>query len=232
MPLPPSMATSAVPLLLGLLCAPVIVSAQTSAVVDEGTFMVTRNGAPMGRESFRIVRAPGPGGQAFLATGRSASGMSTRLGTDSSGVPISYESDLVRGAEVIQRLRGQGRPGRFSVLVQTKTGEAGREYLLSNGALLVDDDVFHHFYFVHVAAGKREQLVVISPRAGQQERFQLEERANDTVDIGGRSIRSRHYALTDTRGASAEVWVDAQGRLLKVSIPRTGLLAFRDDPPR
>src|SRR5947207_3132665 len=93
--------------LLALALAPAAAVAQ-SAVVDEGTFMVTQNGSPLGRESFRIVRAAAPGGQVFRATGQSALGenrVTTALGTDSSGIPVSYESDVTKGGEVIQQLK-------------------------------------------------------------------------------------------------------------------------------
>lgn len=208
--------------------------AQASAVVDEGTFMVTRQGAPLGRESFRIVRTPAPGGQVYRATGQSALGdnrVTTSLGTDSSGVPVSYESELTQRGEVVQRLQGRGRPGRFSVLMQTKSGESAREYVLNNGALLMDEDVFHHFFFVPIAA-QHQQLIVISPRASDPGRFALQERGSEVVEIAGRSIESRHFALIGPSGASRDVWVDGKGRLLKVAIPEKGLVALRDDPPR
>lgn len=153
--------------LLALFLISTAARAQSSAVVDEGTFMVTLRGAPVGRESFRIVRAPAPGGQVFRATGQSALGdkrITTSLGTDSLGVPISYESELTQKAEVIQRLQGRGRPGRLSVLVSTKTGESAREYVLNSDALLMDEDVFHHFFFVTLAPG-RANLTAIAPRA-------------------------------------------------------------------
>lgn len=213
---------------------PTAMRAQASAVVDEGTFMVTQKGAPIGRESFRIVRTPAPGGQVYRATGQSALGdnrVTTSLGTDSSGVPVSYESELTQRAEVVQRLQGRGRPGRFSVLMQTKSGESAREYVLDNGALLMDENAFHHFFFVPLAA-QHPQLLVISPRASDQGRFTLEERGAGVVEIAGRSIESRHFALIGPSGASRDVWIDGKGRLLKVAIPEKGLVALRDDPPR
>lgn len=212
---------------------PAVATAQ-SAIVDEGTFMITHNGAPAGRESFRIARTPAPGGQVFLATGESALGdnrVTTRMGTDSSGVPVSYESELRQQGQVTQRLQGRGRPGRFSVLVQTKSGESAREYLLNTGALLMDEDVFHHFFFVPFAA-QHSQVIVIAPRSTQQSRFRLEERVAETVEIAGRSIEGRHFALVGPSGATRDVWIDAKGRLLKVSIAEKGLVALRDDPPR
>lgn len=221
-------------LLLALAFAPGALVAQSSAVVDEGTFMVTRNGSPIGRESFRIVRAAAPGGQAYESRSRSALGrirINTILGTDSLGAPVSYDSELSTGSELTERLKGRGRPGRFSVLVQTKSGEAAREYVVSSGALLVDDDVIHQYYFFGLA-GRRTDFNVIGPRARQQGTYRYEDRGNETLDIGGQSIPSRRLALIPPSGSALELWLDAAGRLLKVAIPDRSLVAVRDDPPR
>jgi hypothetical protein len=219
---------------LGLAVLPSAIRAQTSAVVDEGTFMVTQKGSPLGRESFRIKRELAPGGQVYQATAESSLGdkrITTRLGTDSSGVPVSYEAETKQGKDVVQRLQGRGRPGRFSVLMQSFNGESAREYVLNHGALLLDEDVFHHFFFVPLAV-QHAELVVIAPRSSQQGRFKLEERGAEGVEIAGRTLEGRHFALIDSAGASRDVWIDAKGRLLKVAIPVRELVALRDDPPR
>jgi hypothetical protein len=220
-------------------CAALLVTAsalraQSSAVVDEGTFTVSKKGAPLGRESFRIKREVGPGGQVFQATGESALGdtrLTTRLGTDSTGVPVAYETEIKDRGEIVQTIQGRGRPGRFSVLMRTRSGESAREYMLNNGALLMDDDVFHHFFFVPLAAAHPE-LIVIAPREMQQSRFRVEQRGGDTIDIGGHAIECRHFALITPDGGTQDVWVDGKGRLVKVSIPEKALVALRDDPPR
>lgn len=216
-----------------LLCAPALAHAQTSAVIDEGTFMITQQGNPFGRESFRIVRTPAPGGQVYRATGQGSLGdnrLTSKLGTDSTGVPVSYESDLTLKGELVQHLQGRGRPGRFSILNQTRGAEAAREYVLEDGALLVDGDVIHHYSFVPLAAD-HATLNVIAPRTGMQVRYKLDELAREQVEIGGRSIESRHFTLT-ADGVRREIWVDLQGRLLKVVVPDKGLVAIRDEPPR
>jgi hypothetical protein len=208
--------------------------AQTSAVVDEATFTVTDKGAPLGRESFRIARTPAPGGQVFLVKGQSALGesrISTTLGTDSLGIPVSYEAEHTIKGQFVERLQGRGRPGRFSVVRQTRSGESAREYVLSHGALLIDEDVFHHFYFVAVTRS-RSDLIVIAPRSALHERFSVQERGTEQVEVAGRSLSSRRFALVRASGTSQDVWVDEKGRLLKVSIPERGLVALRDDPPR
>jgi hypothetical protein len=209
-------------------------SGEQVSVIDQGTLMISRNGTPIGRESYRILRSPAPGGQVLRATGQSAIGddrVETTLGTDSLGLPVSYDSKLYQHGELVQHVGGKGRPGRFSVLVQTKGGESAREYVLNNGALLIDDNVFHQFYFVPVAVG-HDHLLVISPRSNEQERFEVADLGADTLKISGRAIGARHHVLRGSDGQSREIWVDGQGRLLKVALPAKGLVALRDDLPR
>lgn len=220
--------------LIAVVLAPVAAIGQSSAVVDEGTFTVTEKGAPVGRESYRIARTPGPGGQVYLVKGQSALGenrISTTLGVDSLGLPVSYRSEHTVRGQLVQLLQGRGRPGRFSVLKETRSGESAREYLLNSGALLMDEDVFHHFYFVPFGA-KLAHLVVIAPRTAEQGRFRVEDRGPESIEIAGQSITSRRYSLIGSSEAGRDVWIDEKGRLLKVAIPEKGLIALRDDPPR
>ena len=218
-------------LVLGL---PIEASAQASAVVDQATFMISRKGTPVGRESFSIIRAPGPGGQVFRASASSSLGedrVSTTLATDSSGTPVSYDVTLSQRGETLLRLRGSGRPDRFSVVVQSKGGEAAKEYVVRPGTMLLDEDLFHQFYFVPRAA-RDAQVTIISPRASRRETLQLEDMGVESLPIGRQAITARRLALVDSIGGRRELWIDQLGRLLKVSIPEKGLVALRDDPPR
>jgi hypothetical protein len=225
---------SARPLFVALLALSTAARAQTSAVIDEGTFLVSRAGTAIGRESFRIMRSPGPGGQVFLITGQSSIGderMVTRLGADSGGVPVSYEADVSRRGEQVHHLQGRGRPGRFSVLVQVKGGESARDYRLVNGALLIDQDVFHHFFFVPRLAN-HARVIAIVPRGSQQVAYTLTDRGAEDISVAGRTVQARRYTLVPASGAGQDVWVDATGRMLRVAIPERGLVAVRDDLPR
>jgi hypothetical protein len=211
--------------------------AQNSAMVDQATFMVTKKGAPAGRESFSIVRSAGAGGQVFKAQATSAIGdtrYSSVLTTDSAGSPLTYELRLGTRAEQTQFLQGRGRPDRFSVLIQTKRGEASKEYAVRRGTVLLDDELFHQFYFVVLAglATADSALNVIAPRDAAQGRHRLEFRGIEVVVVGGQNLTGRRFALWDANTMRADVWIDAVGRLLKVSVPDKALVALRDDPPR
>lgn len=205
---------------------------QGSAVVDEATFIITRKGAPVGRESFKIIRAPGQGGQVYRAVASSALGedrVSTTLSTDSTGAPVSYESTLSLRGEVKERLQGRGRPDRFSVGVQTKSGEAINEYVVRPGTIILEDGIYHQYWF---AVRDGAEVSVIAPRSGRQEVLGLEDLGTEELAIGRQRLSGRHLTLVGGTGGKREVWVDSQGRLLKVALPDQGLVATRDDPPR
>lgn len=210
---------------------PTIAVAQATALIDDGTFTISRKGAPVGREAFRIARVTGPGGQVLRGSGTTVledRRYTTVLGTDSSGMPVNYEARFaVEGRNL--RIEGRGRPGRFSVLSSTTGGESAREYILENGALLMEDEVFLHFYFVPLAASS--QVSVITPRSAQQSTFSIATKGTETVDIAGVKVAARRFSISSD-GVNRDVWVDALGRLLKVTIPDKNLVALRDDPPR
>ena len=216
---------------LPLLLLPSLAVAQASALIDDGTFTISRKGAPVGREAFRIARVPGPGGQVLRGSGTTVledRRYTTVLGTDSTGMPVSYEARLAVDGKNL-RIEGRGRPGRFSVLSSTAGGESAREYILENGALLMEDEVFLHFYFVPLAASSR--VSVIAPRSAQQTTFSIAARGSETVDVAGKKLPARRFSISSD-GVNRDVWVDATGRLLKVAIPDRDLVALRDDPPR
>jgi len=50
--------------------------------------------------------------------------------------------------------------------------------------------------------------------------------------VGGDPIMARHIKLTEPSGAVRDLWVDAQGRVLKVQLGAQGLTAVRDEPPQ
>ena len=217
---------------LPLLALPTLLWSQGNTLIDDGTFTISRKGAPVGREAFRIARVPASGGQVYRATGTTVledRRYTTALGTDSIGSPVSYEGRLTSGGKTL-RIEGRGRPGRFSILSQTAGGESAREYVLENGALLMEDEVFLHFFFVPLAASSSRVSVII-PGTAQQRSFAVASGGSETVDIAGVKVPARRFSI-EADGDTRDVWVDAFGRLLKVSIPEKNLVALRDDPPR
>ncbi len=206
------------------------------SLVDEGTLVITHNGAPVGREAYRIVRAAGVGGQAYRATATisfNANRLSLRLTTDSAGAPLTYEVEVhVPGqSQVVSHVDGSGRPGRFSTLVRTVHGEAARDYVMGDHPLALDASAFDPYYFATLAPHPAA-FATIDPRAGTQATLRFEERGQESIRVGRSTVGARHYALVGGDGATRDIWVDAQGHLLRVAIAAQGLVAQRDDLPR
>lgn len=203
--------------------------------LDEGTFTISRNGTPVGRESFTIRSSQGGTAGAVVQARATVSYDDRRLTpvlkSDSVGSPTEYQLEVRAGANASEVLKGSIRRGRFSATMQTPRGENMKEYVVSEGALVLDEDVFHQYYFL--ARGNRTGSVpVVVPHRNVQVVMRIENRGSVPVSIGGKSIPARSFVLVEPGGANREIWVDGQGRVLKVEIPSRGITALRDEPPR
>ena len=203
--------------------------------IDEGTFVITRNGAVVGRESFRIVRAPSASGDVFRATAQLALGdqrVVPSLSADSMGAPLSYDVAVQEGADRQVRLQGRARPGRFSAMLRTRDGESTKEYVVPSSVVVLDDDISHQLYFVTMSGRRSGPLTILDPRSNQQIAAVLESRGQATVEIAGKSVSAQHFVLSAVGLARREFWVDDNGRVLKVAVPERGVTALRDELPR
>lgn len=202
------------------------------APFDEGSFVVTRNGAPFGKEAFRILKSSGKD-QLYTSTAQCAFGerrVFPALTADRVGVPLFYQVDVKNGGDVEERLRATGRPGRLHAVLQTRTGESSKEYLISSGAVILDDDVFHQHFFVPLARRSGDLSVVI-PRRNSQVTARLEDRGTEKIKVDGKEVSALHLVISLPDGAR-DLWFDESGRLLKVAVPARGLVALREELPR
>jgi hypothetical protein len=219
--------------------SPLVAFALPAQVVtaDEGTFTVTREGARIGREEFRIVRQPVAGGVEYVARGLGAYGdrrITAALQTDALGVPLRYQVDVRNGTNTESRLTAQVVHGRFSSQVRTARGEAASEYATGDGTVVVDDDIFHQFFFLSLGGrlgGPSTEVSVLVPRRNVQGTVRVTRSGVDAVTVGGQSLAATKWVLTSPGGPERDVWLDAGGRVLKVAIPAQGVVAVRDDPP-
>jgi hypothetical protein len=199
---------------------------------DEGTFVVTRDGAVVGKEAFRILRSSGTS-QLYTSTAQCAWGdrrISPALSADRSGVPLLYQVEVKNGGDVEERLRASGRPGRLHAVLQTRTGESAKEYVVATGALILDDDVFHQHFFVPLAR-RSGQVTVVVPRRNSQVVARVEDRGTEKIRIDGKEVSALHLVISLPDGAR-DLWFDDSGRLLKVAVPARGLIALREELPR
>ena len=218
---------------IALLGLPLAASAQV-AVVDEGSFTISREGTRIGREEFAIRRTPNPGGDVLVANATvvyTDRRLSPALQTDAAGAPLRYQVEVTVGSDVQERLQGRVGRGRFSAQLRTPRGESAREYVVADGALILDDDVFHQYYFL-ARAGRTGLVPVVVPRRNVQVTMRVDNEGADAVTIRGDRIAATRYAMTEPDGSTRRIWVDGEGRVLRVTLDARGITALRDDPPR
>jgi hypothetical protein len=202
-------------------------------ILDEGVFLITRNGAPAGTETFRIVRV-GDGTGNLRATARQTVGerrITSSLTTDSTGVPLAYQLNVFDGKTPVVRLQGQGRPGRLSVVSSDgQRNESMREYVVTAGATaIVDDPLVHEFYFLPLLH-RTTPVRLIAPWAGRQTNVTVVAGGMENVQVAGHSTTAVHYTV-GSGADKRDLWVDNQGRLLRLSVPAQQLTAVRDELP-
>jgi hypothetical protein len=220
--------------------AAVAVSAGTSAalaqgtLIDEGTFRLVVAGQEVGAETFAI-RQTGTGadaaivarGRVVLDTQRGAQELAATLQVAGAALrPAAYELTL-EGVDP-QRIAGRVAGGRFSARIVSETGEHGREYLVSEGAVVLDEGVAHHYHFLarRVPSGSARVPIVI-PRESRQVIADVVDAGTESITIGGRSVSARRLNVTLAGGAARSVWVDGENRVLRLEIPERSYVATR-----
>lgn len=221
-----------------IICLAAILAGSTSTlpgqveIVDQGRFVITREGRRIGTEDFVIRRTPGAGGDVFTGTATVAYSerrLAPALRTDPQGSPLAYQMEIRVGPEVQESLRGQIGRGRFSARVRTPGGESAKEYIVSDGAIILDDEVFHQYYFLGMTT-RTGSVPVVIPRRNEQVTMRVQGEGSESVEVAGTRVTARHLEINDPGGAKRDVWLDSQGRVLKVTI--NGVTATRDELPR
>lgn len=208
--------------------------AQGAQIYDQGSFTISTGGQRSGREDFRIEGTPSATGVEYVARATVVFGdrrLTPRLSSDSTGIPSAYVIESKGTTTGTERWSGNISRGRVSARINSARGESAREYVVTDGALIIDDDVYHQYFFV--ARRKTEgNLAIVIPRRNAQMIVKVATAGNERVTIGTTEIEARHIVMTEPGGATRDIWVDAKGRVLKVAIPARNIVALRDDPPQ
>lgn len=205
-------------------------AASQNVVLDEGTFRLTRAGRDIGTEKFTIRRV-GQGADAHvianalidldLPSGHEQMKPLLRAAPDLSVSAYQLEVSGRQPSEMAITLNGR----RFVARTRTPSGEQEREYRATPGAALLEQDVAHQYWFL----GQLPPGAVVSvlvPRARSQERVLVRAAQAESLATAGGAVDARHVTFEVGRGAH-EVWFDADGRVLKVSVPSSGFVAER-----
>jgi hypothetical protein len=220
-----------------LATALVILTAATSAgaqvrTIDQGSFTISMNNQRIGREDFSIVEDATTGTPTFLAKATVEyrdRGLRLQPVLRASGAGASTQYELsVRGGP-IQKWMGTIDRNRVSAFVTSDRGQSAKEFVVSVGAMVLDDDVFHQYYFLAKRAGSGATPVII-PQRNQQASVTVTRQGTERIEVGMNQVEAQKLTVEGS-GGSREVWVDAQGRVLRVAIPARNIVATRDEMP-
>jgi hypothetical protein len=222
----------------GLVAAAAALPASAQTVqLDEGTFRLLVSGREVGVETFSI-RQNGEGADAvIIAQGRvvlnGAAGSEVIANVQVAGArlrPVAYDLEL-RGGDA-RRIRGSVTGSRAAARTVSPAGETMREYLVTEGAVILDDGVAHHYYFLaQRAAAGSSAVPIMVPRESRQMQATISLGAEEGVSAGGTTTRARRLTVQPAGGDVRHVWVDGRGRVLRVEIPARNYTAVRTTLP-
>jgi hypothetical protein len=212
-----------------------IAAGPQTVTLDEGTFRVSIGGREVGTETFRIQKNGTGSGAVIIDRGRVA--LDAKETTTQAQLvgetlrPTGYDVE-VKGADE-HRIRGQVVGNRFSARIVSQAGENMREYVVSDEAVLVDQGIAHHYYFVvQRLGGESSRLPLLIPQENRQVMAQVSVEGTETIQVGGESLSARRILVRPAGGAERTVWADAQGRILRVRVPSSQYVAERMAPPK
>jgi hypothetical protein len=224
-----------------LLAVAVVVTAgpawAQSAFTDEGVFQVSVDGRRVGTEQFTIRQTGSGAGVELVAIGTAQLNLATgslelnpRLrATGLRADPVAYEVTV--GGDSPRRIVGSLGAGRFTARIASPTGEQLREYVASSGAVILDDGVAHHYYFL-VRRIRNGRVPIIIPRENRQVMATVTDHGEEPVSIAGSTVNLFRLTVQPDGGNERRVWVDALNRVIRVEIPATSYVAVRTSVPR
>lgn len=206
-----------------------------SILLDEGTFTLYIGGEEVGTETFEIRRRGNGPDATIFANGvvtmegpRGPTQMWPILSATANREPLRYENRL-EGGEISQ-LVVTSRGRHFIAEIRSAEGDRERELRAPEGAVILDEWVAHHYFFLATRTEPVGTIVpVVIPRMARQLNFQVTSVDMVEFPMERGQIWSRRVRLVsgdDTR----DVWFDGQGRVLQVDIPRLDYRAVRQGP--
>jgi hypothetical protein len=225
--MPHLQALTALAVLLLASLVPLEAAAQ-AVLLDEGRFRILVDGREVGSEAFTIHRIGLGDDSEILATGTvEAEGRTLRpaLKTSPGYRPLSYQNAVTGGrdAELSVVLSGT----RYESRMIGPEGDMEREYRAGEQAILLENRVAHHYFFlVRSAPRAGDRLRAILPMEGRQLPVQVRSVDVEELRLGREVLSARHFVVSfgdDER----HLWVDDDGRVLRVEIPGEGWVAER-----
>jgi hypothetical protein len=205
-------------------------------VDDEGVFLISLAGRPVGSESFKI----------HSSSGKVEARGEIRLRIEQNGKTVGVQSfpDLVLDPQLrpvtytwnqkgsqSSRLEADFRGKLARVRYMTISGnEDDRDFDLPPDVVVLDDNVVHHYQLItarYLAMGGGKQTFhVFVPQEALPSLLTVEDVGDAAGTTSGATANPRHLLIT-TDVTHIDLWLDAQQHLERVSVPAAQLEALR-----
>ena len=231
------------PLLAGILACSVATLGQETPgnprlvnVDDEGVFVISLGGRPVGTERFKIHSSQGK----VEAQGE------IRLHLEQNGKTVGVQSfpDLVLDPQLrpVTYTWNQKGPqssrlevdfsGKLArVRYKTISGnEDNRDFALPPDVVVLDDNVVHHYQLIiaryETMGGGKQTFRVFVPQEALPSLQTVKDMGNAATAIDGVTANLRHLVIT-TDITHIDLWVDDQQHIERFSVPEAQLEAIR-----
>jgi len=120
---------------------------------------------------------------------------------------------------------------RYQATVRTPGSEQLREFRARPATVVLEDELVYAYYFLAARTnGATVRVPALMPRAGREVQLEISDTGTERISIAGRNIPARHLVV-EGGGDSRDLWVDGEGRVLRLAGRSSGLRAERRDPP-
>ena len=205
-------------------------------VDDEGVFVISLAGRPVGTERFKI----------HSSLGKVEAQGEIRLHIEQNGKTVGVQSfpDLVLDPQLrpVTYTWNQKGPqssrlevdfsGKLArVRYKTISGnEDNRDFALPPDVVVLDDNVVHHYQLIiaryQAMGGGKQTFRVFVPQEALPSLLTVEDMGNAATAIDGVTANLRHLVIT-TDITHIDLWVDDQQHIERFSVPEAQLEAIR-----
>ncbi len=202
-----------------------------TVTIDEGTFTIFVGDRVVGQETFHIRRLGSGADSRIIANADVDLGARKMISILEAAPDLSlskYQLEVSGDGSTEIFLQRSGR--RFLVRVISLEGERERELSARDGSVIVEEGIAHHFHFVVPLMGSAAVVPVVRPRASSEGRLAVSEVDDVSMTIAGEEIAARRVALFLDE-VEHHVWIDFQGRVLRVEVPSRAYRAERQTAP-
>jgi len=200
--------------------------------LDAGSFVVRRDTVEIAREEFRLFAGRPAGGWSLAATTRYGFGpqgvmLAPILEVAADSTPLALEYAVGDPRDPV-RILGQTGHSRFTLRYLGRARERAREVPAAPNTVVLDDSVFALYLFAAwLARPAPGRLTAILPRGPRLEALTVQDLGVQPTTLNRDPTTLRHVAITGGTAGPAHLWLDREGRLVKVELPERHVVAER-----